>query len=134
MRGEIDRREAAGQFVAGRGGTGGAHAMRTPEERVRRQKAIVSALPPLRPCNRSTLLPRAAPPRLGRLLDNLSPPTDVQQMPLLHPLVTACEPCSAKISSKFGSQIWRFTTKVAALVKCTCWCCIRSPQLLLRFF
>ena len=44
MRAEIDRREAAGQFVAGRGGQAGANPMRTPEERAERQKLIVSEL------------------------------------------------------------------------------------------
>ncbi len=41
VRAEVDRREAAGQFVAGRGGEGGANPMRSPEERVERQKLIV---------------------------------------------------------------------------------------------
>ena len=41
VRAEIDRREAAGQFVAGRGGEAGANPMRTPEERAERQKLIV---------------------------------------------------------------------------------------------
>lgn len=82
VRGEIDRREAAGQFVAGRGGGGGAHAMRTPEERARRQKAIVGALPSSCPCNRTTLLPRVAP-RQGRLLAIVfSLPIEARQMRL----------------------------------------------------
>ncbi len=42
VRAEIDRREAAGQFVAGRGGAGGANPMRTLEERAKRSSLIVS--------------------------------------------------------------------------------------------
>ena len=40
---EIDRREAAGEMVAGAGGVGGAFPMRTPEERHRRAAADVAA-------------------------------------------------------------------------------------------
>ena len=40
---EIDRREAAGEMVAGAGGMGGAFPMRTPEERQRRAVADVAA-------------------------------------------------------------------------------------------
>ena len=50
VRAEIDRREAAGQFVTGRGGAGGAAPMRTPEERAVRSSLIVSvsrSQPPL---------------------------------------------------------------------------------------
>ena len=53
VRHEIDKREAAGQWVAGRGGAGGSFPMRSEEERVRRATAdsdaevqIPSLLPP----------------------------------------------------------------------------------------
>ena len=39
VRHEIDKREAAGQWVAGRGGAGGSFPMRSEEERVRRANA-----------------------------------------------------------------------------------------------
>lgn len=39
VRHEIDKREAAGQWVAGRGGAGGSFPMRTEEERARRANA-----------------------------------------------------------------------------------------------
>ena len=42
IRSEIDRREAAGQLVAGKGGEGGAMPMRTTEERSQRQSAVES--------------------------------------------------------------------------------------------
>ena len=39
VRAEIDRRELAGQVISGRGGEGGAFAMRTAEERKKRISA-----------------------------------------------------------------------------------------------
>ena len=39
MRHEIDKREAAGQWVAGKGGAGGSFPMRSEEERARRADA-----------------------------------------------------------------------------------------------
>ena len=52
VRHEIDKREAAGQWVAGRGGAGGSFPMRSEEERVRRANADSDAEvtpPPLPP-------------------------------------------------------------------------------------
>ena len=37
VRAEVDKREAEGHFIAGRGGEGGAFAMRSAEERAKRQ-------------------------------------------------------------------------------------------------
>ena len=43
VRHEIDKREAAGQWVAGKGGAGGSFPMRSEEERARRADAVSDA-------------------------------------------------------------------------------------------
>ncbi len=56
VRHEIDKREAAGQWVAGKGGAGGSFPMRSEEERARRADADSDAEVSLIACDSSVYI------------------------------------------------------------------------------